>query len=66
MRRSSVLTIAAVSCLLCGASAVRLNLHRSFALAAQEQSSEQSSSAQAAGQAAGLSRPQAAATVQPA
>jgi LysM repeat protein len=36
LRRSSVLTVAAASCLLCGTSAIHLNSHRSFALAAQQ------------------------------
>ncbi len=40
MRRSSVLTIAAVSCFLCAAAAVRLNPHLSSALAAQAQSTQ--------------------------
>jgi hypothetical protein len=40
LRRSSVLTIAAVSCLLCAAAAVRLNPHLSSALAAQAQSTQ--------------------------
>ena len=37
MRRSSVLTIAVVSCLLCAASAIRLKPHMSLAVAAQPQ-----------------------------
>ena len=37
MRRSSVLTITAVSCLLCGVSVIRLDSRRSLALAAPDQ-----------------------------
>jgi hypothetical protein len=40
LRRSSVLTIAAVSCLLCGAAAIRLIPQFSLALAAQPQSAQ--------------------------
>ncbi|MGA8618392.1 MAG: putative glycoside hydrolase, partial [Candidatus Sulfotelmatobacter sp.] len=40
MRRSSALTIAAVSCLLCGGAAIRLNPRRSLALAAQPQNGQ--------------------------
>ena len=40
MRRSSVLTIAAVSCVLCGVSALHLDSRRSLALAAQEPRSQ--------------------------
>jgi LysM repeat protein len=36
LRRSSVLTITAASCLLCGVSAIRINSHRSLALAAPD------------------------------
>ena len=40
MRRSSVLTIAAVSSVLCGVSAIRLNQHNWLALAAQPQKAQ--------------------------
>ncbi len=46
MRRSSVLTIAAVSCLLCGVSAIRLNSHFASAFAAQPQNATLQSAAQ--------------------
>jgi phage tail protein X len=40
LRRSSVLTITAASCLLCGVSALHINSHRSLAFAAPDQSPE--------------------------
>jgi hypothetical protein len=40
LRRSSVLSIAAISCVLCGISAIRLNQHSSLALAAQPQKAQ--------------------------
>ena len=46
MRRSSVLTIAAVSCVLCGVSAIRLNPHFASAFAAQPQNATLQNSAQ--------------------
>ena len=50
MGRSSVLTITAASCLLCGVSAVRLSSHRSLALAAADQKAgSQATQSQTAG-----------------
>jgi phage tail protein X len=40
LRRSSVLTVTAASCLLCGVSAIHINSHRSLALAAADQESK--------------------------